>query len=69
MAGGRTLTIIHKGERVTVVEGQDGTVELRFGPNGDERIRPKAKGYRPACREAMTWMLNFAGEMKGDYTR
>ena len=69
MKGGRTLTIIHKGERVTVVEGQDGTVEFRFGQDGAGRVKPKAKSYRAACREAMTWMLNFAGEMKGDYER
>jgi hypothetical protein len=69
MPGGRTVHIVHKGERVLIAEGQDGTIEFRFGPNGDARVRPNATTYRKACHEALTWMLDNAGEMKGNYER
>jgi len=64
--GGRTFTLIHKGDRLVVAEGQDGTVEFRLGKH---RETPKAKSFAPACKEAVIWMLTHAGEMKGNYQR
>lgn len=60
------MTLIHKGERILVAEGQDGIVEFRFGMH---RVTPKAKTFEPACKEAVKWLLESAGEMKGTYER
>ena len=64
--GGRTLTIIHKGDRLLVAEGMDGTVEFRIGKH---RVTPKAKSFNAACKEGMKWMLDRSGDMKGNYER
>ena len=63
---GKTLTIMHKGMRLTVAEGQRDELEFRIGNN---RETPKAKSFNAACKEAVVWMLANAGEMKGDYER
>ena len=63
---GRTMVLSHKGDRLTVAEGQDGTVEFRLRHH---RETPKAKSFAPACKEAVTWLLANAGEMKGNYER
>ena len=64
---GRTMTIIHKGTKLTVCEGQDDKVEFRVGRH---RQTPKAKTFNPACKEALAWMIANAGEMdEGVYER
>ncbi len=63
---GRTMNLAHKGVRVLVCEGQDNTVEFR---TGGAHITPAAKSFPAACKEATKWLLDNAGEMKGDYTR
>ena len=63
---GRTMNISHKGQRLTVCEGQKNEVEFRIGKH---RETPKAKTFNAACKEAVVWMLANAGEMKGDYER
>jgi len=64
--GGRTFTMIHKGDRLLVAEGMDGSIEFRIGRH---RVTPKAKTFNPACKEAVAWLLDHAGEMRGDYER
>jgi hypothetical protein len=66
MAAGQTFTLIHKGERLVVVEGQKGEVEFRMG---DHRIAPKAKSFNAAVKEATKYLLDHAGGMKGTYER
>ena len=63
--GGRSMILSHRGQQITVVEGLDGTCELRFRDyrQGSEKTFPGA------CREAMTWLLTNAGEMQGNYER
>jgi hypothetical protein len=63
---GRTLTIIHKGDRLTICEGQDNELEFRLGKH---RMAPKAKSFDQACREGLKYMLSNSGGMKGDYER
>ena len=63
---GRTMTIIHKGDRLTVCEGQGGELEFRMGRH---RQTPVAKSFNPACKEAVVYLLKNAGEMKGNYER
>ena len=60
------MTIIHKGSRLLVAEGMDGTIEFRIGKH---RVTPKAKSFNPACKEGLTWLLDNSGDMKGDYRR
>ena len=64
--GGRTFTLIHKGDRLIVAEGMDGTVEFRLGRH---RVTPKAKSFNAAVKEAAKYLLDNAGEMKGEYQR
>ena len=63
---GQTMTLAHKGMRITVCEGQDDTVEFRVG---NERVQPKAKTFAPACKEAVKFLLEQAGGMRGNYER
>jgi len=60
MKGGRTFTLIHKGQRLLVCEGMDGTVEFRIGRH---REVPKAKTFNAAVKEATKWMLDNTGEI------
>lgn len=62
---GRTMTIKHKGLRVLVAEGHDDRVVLRC--NGHDE--PTEKKFPAACRQAVSWLLANAGEMRGDYNR
>ena len=66
MAAGNTFTLIYKGSRLLVCEGQDGTIEFRMGKH---RETPKAKSFNAAVKEATKWMLDNAGGMKGTYER
>jgi hypothetical protein len=63
---GRTMTIIHKGDRLVIAEGQAGEVEFRMGKH---RAFPKAKSFNAACKEGVAYMLKSSGDMKGDYER
>jgi len=63
---GRTMTLIYRGDRITVCEGGDGDLELRMGKH---RETPKAKSFEAATNEARKWLLSNAGDMKGDYER
>ena len=63
---GRTMMIVHKGRRLTIAEGQGNEVEFRMG---DHRETPKAKSFDAACKEAVKWMLDNTGEMRGTYER
>ena len=60
------MTIIYRGSRLLVAEGQDGAIEFRIGKH---RVTPKAKTFKPACKEGMQYMLDNAGDMKGNYER
>ena len=60
------MTIIHKGDKLVVCEGQDNKVEFRIR---EHRETPKAKSFNAACKEATAWMLANAGHMKGNYER
>ena len=66
MAAGQTFTLIYRGERLLVVETQDGTIEFRMSSH---RETPKAKSFNAAVKEATKYMLDNAGGMKGDYQR
>ena len=57
---GQTFTLVYKGTRLLVAEGQDGTVEFRVGRH---RQTPKAKSFNAAVKEATVWMLANAGHM------
>jgi len=63
---GRTMTLIYRGDRITVCEGTDGVLEMRFGKH---RVTPEAKSFPAATNEARRWLLNNGGGMKGDYNR
>jgi len=60
------MTLIHKGDRIVVCEGQDGNLEFRYG---EHRATPDAKTFEAATNEARKWLLGVAGGMKGDYER
>ena len=64
--GGRTMTIIHKGERLIIAEGMSGELEFRIGRH---RETPKAKSFNAACKEAVVWLLANTGGLKGSYER
>ena len=57
---GRTMNISHKGQRLTVCEGQDDKVEFRIGKH---RETPKAKSFNAAVKEAAKWMLDHASDV------
>jgi len=59
------MNISHKGESILVREGHDDRCQLQFR-NHSEDIDKK---FPAACRHALKWLLDNAGEMKGDYTR
>ena len=60
MAAGQTFTLIYRGQRLLVCEGQDGTLEFRMGRH---RQTPDAKTFGPAVKEAVKFMLDNAGEI------
>ena len=60
MAGGRTFTLIHKGRKLLVCEGMDGTVEFRMSKH---RVKPKAKSFNAAVREATKYLLDYDGSV------
>ena len=61
MAAGETFTMIHKGKRLLVCEGQDGTIEFRMGRH--RQAPDKAKTFGPAVMEATKWMLAHASDV------
>jgi len=63
---GRTMTVTHKGETITVCEGQNDALEFRFATH---RVTPEATTFPKACHEALTWLIHNAGGMKGTYRR
>ena len=66
--GSRTATVSHKALTITIREGHTGTVEFRL-TNPTQTITPKAKSFNAACREALKYVLEHGGEMKGEYER
>jgi len=62
---GRTITITHLGQTVLVKEGYNGKCVLQFR----DHIEETDKKFGPAARYALKWMLENAGQMRGDYTR
>jgi len=62
---GRTLNITHKGMSILVKERQDDSVVLQFA----DHMEDIDKKFGPACRYALTWLLDNAGEMRGNYER
>ena len=63
---GRTMTLIHKGDRIVVVEGQNGELEFR---QGRHRATPTSKTFEAATNEARKHLLATAGGTKGNYRR
>jgi hypothetical protein len=63
---GRTMRLSHKGTTIVVCEGMDGEVEFR---TGNHHAKPEAKSFEAATNEARKWLLEYAGEMKGNYER
>ena len=59
------MTITHKGMTILVKERQDDTVVLQHTNHSEDT----KKKFPAACREALSWLLANAGEMRGDYTR
>jgi hypothetical protein len=57
---GQTFNMSYRGTRLTVAQGQDDTIEFRVG---DHRQTPKAKTFKPAVREAVTWLFENAGKI------
>ena len=62
---GRTMSISHKGISIMVKEGYDNKCVLQH----DKHTEETTKKFPAACREALTWLLANAGEMRGDYER
>ncbi len=63
--GGRTIQITHRGSSIMVKENHNGTCVLEF----EDRQQPTDNKFPAAAREALTWLLKYAGEPKGDYAR
>jgi len=62
---GRTMTITHKGQSILVLEGHTNECVLKF----NDHREPTDKKFPAACRQAVTWLLDHAGEMQGTYSR
>jgi Ca2+-dependent lipid-binding protein len=62
---GRTITITHLGRTVTVKEGYNNKCVLQFRDHTEETT----KKFPAAARYALKWMLENAGEMRGNYER
>ncbi len=55
--GGRTMRLIHKGMSVIVKEDHEGNCVLQF----KEYQQPTDKGFPAATRQALTYLLKYAG--------
>lgn len=66
--GSRTATVSYRALTIVIREGNTGTLEFRM-KHPDQTITPKAKTFGPACREALNYVLEHGGEMKGEYER
>ncbi len=62
---GRTMQITHRGVTIMVKEDHAGSCVLKF----DDHRQPTDKKFPAACREALTWLLAHAGDMRGNYER
>jgi hypothetical protein len=62
---GRTMTITHKGMSILVKERQDNSCVLQF----TDHMEDTTKKFPAACREALKWLLDNAGQMRGNYDR
>ena len=60
------MRLSHRGTTILVCEGTKGEIELRTGKH---HARAKSKSFEAATNEARKWLLEYAGEMKGDYER
>ena len=63
--GSRTFTLQHKASTIIVKEGHDGKCVLQM----DGYQEPTDKKFPAAVRQAVTHLLEHAGEMKGTYER
>ena len=62
---GRTFTLSHRGMTILVKERQDDTVVLQYANHSEDTT----KKFPAACREALKWLLDNAGQMRGNYER
>ena len=63
--GGRTMSLTHRGVTAVVREGRD-RCEI-VASNYREVF--EGKSFEQTCRAAMKWLLETAGQPKGDYDR
>ncbi len=59
------MTIGHRGMRALVKENHEGVCVIEVGPHRMET----GKKFPASCREALTYLLENAGEMRGTYDR
>lgn len=64
---GRTAKVQHGGRSILIREGFDGRLE--FQHNDGTRQTPESKGFKGACKEALKWVLEHGGDMRGSYER
>ena len=62
---GRTMSITHKGMTILVKERQDDSVVLQFQDHQEDNDRK----FPAACRYALSWLIDNAGDMRGNYER
>ena len=62
---GRTMKISHKGMNILIKERNDNSVILAHKQYEEHTD----KKFPQACRYALTWLLENAGEMRGNYDR
>jgi hypothetical protein len=62
---GRTISVTHMGQTVIVKEGYNDKCVLQFRDHTEET----EKKFPAAARYALKWMLEHAGEMRGNYER
>ncbi len=66
MGKGRTMKLSYRGETIMVREAIGGQIELQIG---EHRQIAESKSFEAATNEARKWLLENAGDMKGDYRR